>query len=156
MLCLKRKTKPNLIGENWSGCWYVRMYSLKQNEIDQRGSEQERKAVGLHGDKKGIWNFVVMLGSSNGASPAFKRQVLGWGGWGRGLAGPASPLALWPGHGSWAGWGTVVRCWDGILDGIGPASCSRGPHWLQSRVSTSPSLSRYFSAVLGWAGSQGT
>lgn len=32
---------------------YVCMYSLKQNKIDQRGFEQERKAVGLHGDKKG-------------------------------------------------------------------------------------------------------
>lgn len=64
-------------------------------------------------------------------------------------------LAVWPGHRCWAGWGTLVHRSGGALDETGPASCSRGPRWLEPRVLTSCSLSHCYSPTLAWVGSWG-
>ena len=76
---------------------------------------------------KGIWDFGVMLWSSDGASPACKCQVVGWG------QGAEPGWAAWAWH---CGLATgPCRPLRRALDATGPTGCSSdltGSNWVWS------------------------
>lgn len=78
---------------------------------------RKRKAVELHGDKRGSETSVSCYEVQMGLVPRPSARC--WGGdRGRSLVGPAGPLALWPGHGSLQ----AARCAVPLMQQAPPAA----------------------------------